>query len=76
MTEKVINVNGTTIMWDIFIIKDQTIPANEHDIVLYDKIGKTCLMSAIAIPGDLAFSTKETEKLSKYKDLEIKVSRM
>jgi hypothetical protein len=33
-------------------------------------------MSAIAIPGGLTFSTKETEKLSKYKDLEIKVSRM
>jgi hypothetical protein len=33
-------------------------------------------MSAIAIPGDLTFNTKETEKLSKYKGLEIKVSRM
>jgi hypothetical protein len=30
----------------------------------------------IAIPDDSNFNTKETEKLNKYKDLEIEVSRM
>jgi len=28
MPEKVINVNSTTIMWDIVVITDQTIRAN------------------------------------------------
>ena len=33
-------------------------------------------MIDIAIPDDFNINTKETEKLSKYKDLEIEVSRM
>jgi hypothetical protein len=33
-------------------------------------------MINIAIPDDSNFNTKETEKLNKYKELEIKVSRM
>jgi len=37
---------------------------------------KTCLLIDIAIPDDSHFNTRETEKLSKYKDLEIAVSRM
>jgi hypothetical protein len=32
---------------------------------------KTCLLIDLAIPNDLNIITKETEKLSKYKDLEI-----
>jgi hypothetical protein len=43
-------------MWNIPVTTDQTILANQPDIVLHDK--------------------KETEKLSKYKELEIKVRRM
>jgi hypothetical protein len=35
---------------------------------------KTCLLINTATPDDS--NTKETEKLSKYKDLEIEVSRM
>jgi glutamyl-tRNA reductase len=34
------------------------------------------LLIDIAIPDDSDINTKETEKLSKYKDLEIEVSRM
>ena len=37
---------------------------------------KTHLLIDIAIPDDLNVNIKETEKLSKYKDLENKVSRM
>jgi len=47
-----------------------------HDIVLLHKKEKTCLLINIAIPDYSNFSTKETEKLRKYKDLEIKLSRM
>jgi len=68
--ERVINVNGTTIIWD------QTILANRPDIVLHDDREKTCLMIVAAIPNNSNFNTKETEKLSKCKNLEIKVSRM
>ena len=37
---------------------------------------KTCLLINIAIPDNSNFNTKETVKLSKYKDLETEVSRM
>jgi hypothetical protein len=36
---------------------------------------KACLLIDIAISDDANVNRKETEKLSKYKDLEIKVSR-
>ena len=72
--EKVIYIKGTTIMWDIPIITDWTIQANQPDIVMHDK-QQTCLLTDIPIQGDLSITSNETEKLSKYKDLEIKVSR-
>ena len=37
---------------------------------------KICLLIDIAIPDDSKVNTKETEKVSKYKDLEIEVSRV
>jgi len=35
--ESVINANGTPIMWDVPVIKDRTILANQPDRVLHDK---------------------------------------
>jgi len=35
--ETAINVNGTTIMWDIPVFADRTIPAYRPDTVLHDK---------------------------------------
>jgi hypothetical protein len=37
MPERVINVNDTTVIWDILVIADQTILTNWLDIVLHDK---------------------------------------
>ena len=68
--ERVLNVNCTTIIWD------QKKPANHPDIVLHDNREKTCQMIDTAIPNDSNLNTKETEKLSKYRNLEIKVRRM
>ena len=45
-------------------------------IVLHDEKEKTCLLINISIPDDSKVNTKESEKLRKYKDLEIEVSRM
>jgi hypothetical protein len=50
--------------------------AHHPVIVLHDETENTCLLNSIAIPDDSNFNKKETEKLSKYKDLEIKVRRM
>jgi hypothetical protein len=61
-------------MRDIPVIADQTIPSNQPDIVMHDTNEKTCLLINIAIPDDSNGNTNETEKLSKYKDLDIEVS--
>ena len=37
MTERVINVNGTTIIWDVRVFTDQKTLANRSGIVLQDK---------------------------------------
>jgi hypothetical protein len=68
--------NGTTIMWGILVFTDGTILANQPDVVLHDKQENTCLPINTATAGDSYVNIKENEKPSKYKDLEIKVSRM
>jgi hypothetical protein len=59
--EKDINVNSTSIMWDVPVITDQTVLANQPNIVLCDKKEKTCLLIAIAIPDESNFNTKELD---------------
>ena len=43
---------------------------------MHDKKENTCLLIDIDIPDDSHVNTKDTDKLSKYKDLEMAVSRM
>ena len=64
--ERAINVNGTSINWDVLVITDWKILTNWPYTVLHDKKEKTCLLIVIAIPDDSNVNTKETEKLSKY----------
>ena len=56
--ERVLNVNGATIMWDVPIITDST-TANRPDVVLQDKIEKKCLLNETVIPNDSNVNTKE-----------------
>ena len=63
-------------MSDVPVITNQTILTHQLDIVLHDEKEKICLLIAISIPGDSKVNTIETEKLRKYKDLEIEVSGM
>jgi len=63
-------------MWDVPVIRDWTVLANRPDTVLHDNKEKTSLLIDIAIPDKSEVNTKEIEKLSKYKDLEIEVNRM
>ena len=63
-------------MWYVPVITDRTILANPPDTVLRDKKEKICLLIDITLPDASNDSIKETEKVSKYNDLEIEVSRM
>ena len=55
---------------------DKEIKANRPDIIIKDKIEKKCIMIDTSIPSERNVSIKEVEKLSKYKDLEIEVTKM
>jgi hypothetical protein len=61
-------------MWDVPVISDQTVPANRPNTVMRVKKGNTCLLIDIAL-DDTHFNTNETEKVRKYKDLEIASAR-
>ena len=55
---------------------DKEIKANRPDIIIKDKKEKTCIMIDMSIPSERNVPIKEVEKLSKYKDLEIEVTKM
>ena len=69
--EAVTENEDVTILWDIPIHTDRKITANRPDIVIKDHKTKTCKFIDMAVPSDRNTSVKVTEKLSKYKDLEI-----
>jgi hypothetical protein len=73
--KRVLNVNGITIMCDLPVVTYQTVLANRSDIVLHEKGEKACLLIDIAILDDSNINTKETKKLSNYKNLENEFSR-
>ena len=65
-----------TILWDMPIQTDREIKANRPDIIVKKKTNKECILIDMAVPSDRNTSVKVTEKLSKYKDLEIEINRM
>ena len=60
-----------TILWDLPIRTDRTIQANRPDIIIKYKQNKTCQLIDMS-----NISAKEFEKLSKYEDLEIEITKM
>ena len=68
--------NEAIILWDIPIQTDREINANRPDIIVKDKKQRTCQLIEISVPTERNTSIKTTEKLSKYKDLEIEMERM
>ena len=74
--ERVININGTTYFGKYRLSKNENYYHTYLQYYCMVKKEKTCLLIDIAIADDSNVSTKETEKLSKYNDLEIEVGRM
>ena len=68
--------DNITILWDMPIQTDREIKANRPDIVIKDQQEKSCLLIDMSIPTETNTSVKVTEKLSKYKDLEIEIERI
>ena len=68
-------MNDITILYDMPIHTDREISANRPDIVIKNNRDKKCVLIDVAIPSDKNTSKKISKKLSKYKDLEIEISR-
>ena len=68
-------MNDITILYDMPIHTDREISANRPDIVIKNNRDKKCALIDVAIPSDKNTSKKISKKVSKYKDLEIEISR-
>ena len=65
-----------TILWDMQIRTDREIAAIKSDIVIKGHENETCKLIDMAVKSDRNTYIKTTEKLSKYKDLEIETIKM
>ena len=74
--ETIISSGQVTLIWDMQIHTDKEIKANKPDIIIKDHANNTCQLTDMTIPSDRNVSIREVEKFSKYKDLEIEISKM
>ena len=65
----------TTIMWDLTIENCEGIAANRPDIVIWDRAKRTAQLIDVAVPMDMNVLKKYSEKLIKYRALEISVQK-
>ena len=72
----IIIIKDVTILWDMPINTDKEIKANRPDIVIKDKSKGLCTLIDMSVPSKRNASTKEVEKIAKYKDLDIEISKM
>ena len=68
--------NNLTIMWDMPVNTDRAITANRPDIIVKDSVNSTCKLIDMTVPSVRNIALKESEKKSKYKDLELEIQRM
>jgi hypothetical protein len=68
--------SDVTLLWDMPVATDRQISANRSDIIVKNKAEHLCSLIDISVPADKNTSVKTMEKISKYKDLEIEISRM
>ena len=74
--ETVISNGQVTFIWDMQVHADKEIKANKPDIIIKGNINNMCQLVDMTIPSDRNVSTKAIEMFSKYKDLEIEISKM
>jgi len=55
-----------TLLWNKQVQTDRTLPSNKPDITIRDNEKGTCMLIAVAIPGDRNVIKKEAEKILKY----------
>ena len=67
---------NVTIIWDFTVHKDRKIDANRLDIIIKNREERTYIMMDVAVLSDQNISLKEFQRHSKYKDVDINVTKM
>jgi hypothetical protein len=70
------NDNNKPVLWNQAAHIDREFTANRPDIIIKNKIEKTCTLIDVAIPAERNVVQKEAEKKLKYESLCIQVQRM
>ena len=73
--EPVVQGKNVTILWNFTVHTDRKIDTSRPDIIIKNYEERTCTMMDVAAPSDQNISLKEFQKLSKYKDLEVEVTK-
>ena len=76
LPDMLVETDDIVVMWDTTIPTAGKIKANLPDICLRDKKANTCLLIDISCPADGNVGRKHAEKLAKYGDLRVEVSRV
>ena len=63
------------VLWDSYILTDKKVPHNRPDLIVHNKKTRECIIIDVAIPACHNVVTKEAEKISKYRDLEIEIQK-
>ena len=74
--EPVVETESSTILWDFGIHTDRKIGANKSDITIKGHKKNFYLLAEQMFPVVKSKSSGEFGKISKYKDLRIKIERM
>ena len=71
-----IGSSSVKILWDFSIQTDKVIKARRPDIVVVDKVKKVVTIIDIAVPADRNILEKQEEKVTKYQDLRMELTRL
>jgi hypothetical protein len=63
------------VLWSQEIHTDREVTANRPDIIIKNKIYKTCILTDVAITAEKNVTQKEAEKKLKYNSLCIEIQR-
>ena len=74
--DRLVETDDMVLMWDTTIPTAKKVKANRPDICLRNKKSNSCLLIDISCPADGNIDRKHAEKLAKYGDLRLEVSRM
>ena len=74
--DSIVENEEVKIMWDMLIQCDRYIEHRRPDIVVVEKANNKCKIIDVACPNEQRLEEKREEKLRKYSELQLEVSRM